>query len=114
MDKIAQHKQIVRSVFTYIASLIPSDNKVETQIITDDEHGHYVLFSVGWEQDDYREYAPFAHIDVKNDGKVWIQHDGTDLVIAQMLIDEGIAQSDIVLGFHAPFIRMLVPEFAAG
>ncbi|MEY3240389.1 MAG: hypothetical protein RIR11_1827 [Bacteroidota bacterium] len=114
MDKVAQYKQIVRSVFTYIASLIPSDNKVETQIITDDEHGHYVLFSVGWEQDDYREYAPFAHIDVKDDGKVWIQHDGTDLVIAQMLMDEGITQADIVLGFRAPFIRTLMPEFAAG
>jgi hypothetical protein len=52
------------------------------------------------------------HIDVKPDGKVWIQHDGTDLKVALMLYEKGIEKSDIVLAFHAVHRRELIPEFA--
>jgi hypothetical protein len=38
-----------------------------------------------------------------DDGKVWLQHDGTDLVIAEKLLAAGVEKMDIVLGFHAPF-----------
>jgi XisI protein len=113
MDKVKKYKTIVKKLVEYIASISPSDEKVETQLIVDDQHGHYLLYSVGWETD-YREYGAFVHIDVKSDGKVWLQHDGTDLRIALMLADEGIPKKDIVLGFHAPYRRELLPEFAMG
>lgn len=112
MDKTIKYKTIVRKVAEYIASISPSDANVETQLIIDDEHGHYLLYSVGWENDDYREYSSFVHLDVKPDGKVWIQHDGTDLKIALLLVEEGIPKSDIVLGFRAPYRRELMGEFA--
>ena len=111
MDKVKKHKAIVRKVVEYIASISPSDEHVETQLIADDEHGHYLLYSVGWENM-YREYGAFVHIDVKPDGKVWLQHDGTDLRVALMLVEEGISKKDIVLAFHAPHRRELMPEFA--
>lgn len=106
-----QHKAIVRKVVEEIAHMSPSDQQVETQLIVDDEHGHYLLFSVGWENA-HREYTPFVHIDVKPDGKVWLQHDGTDLKIALLLVEEGIPKDEIVLAFHAPYRRKLIPEFA--
>ncbi len=111
MDKVIKHKKIVRALVEYIASISPSDEHVATQLITDDEHGHYLLYSVGWETN-YREYSAFVHLDVKPDGKVWVQHDGTDLRIALMLVEEGIPKDNIVLGFHTPYRRELVPEFA--
>ncbi len=111
MDKIATYKKAVRKVVEEIAGMVPSDEKVETQLIMDDERGHYLCFSVGWENGDYREHSPFLHIDVKPDGKVWIQHDGTDLKVALLLADEGIPKSDIVLGFRAPFRRKYIPQF---
>jgi hypothetical protein len=114
MDKITNYKDIIRTLSQYIASISPSDANVETQLIMDDERGHYLLYSVGWENNDYREYAPFVHIDIKSDGKVWIQHDGTDLKIALMLVDKGIPKSDIVLGFRSPFRRQDISEFATG
>jgi XisI protein len=114
MDKVMNYKNIVRTLSQYIASISPSDANVETQLIMDDERGHYLLYSVGWENNDYREYAPFVHIDIKSDGKVWIQHDGTDLKIALMLVDKGIPKSDIVLGFRSPFRRQEISEFAVG
>jgi XisI protein len=42
MDKVSQYKKIVGEFASYIASISPSDDNVETQLITDDKHGHYL------------------------------------------------------------------------
>ena len=47
------------------------------------------------------------------DGKIWIQHDGTEVGIALELVKQGVPKHDIVLGFHAPFKRQFT-EFAIG
>lgn len=111
MDKLTTHKEIVRRVVTEIARMCPTDEQSETQLITDDEHGHYVLFSIGW-YNNKREYLPFVHLDVRPDGQVYVQHDGTDLVIAEWLVQEGIPKSEIVLAFHAPYRREDIEEYA--
>ncbi len=41
------------------------------------------------------------------DGKVWIQHDGTNRPVAEALLDEGIPREDIVLAFHPARLRHL-------
>jgi XisI protein len=112
MEKIEKHKKIVRKIAEEIAAMIPSDKEVETQLIADDEHGHYLISSVGWYNGQQRELNNFVHLDVKSDGKVWIQHDGTDLRIALILVENGIAKNEIVLGFHAPYRREMIPDFA--
>ena len=111
MDKLNQYRPIVKAIVTEIAEMTPSDENSETQLIMDDERGHYVLCSIGW-QNIIREYLPFVHIDLKPNGKVWIQHDGTDLKIALMLAEKGILKKDIVLGFQSLNRRKLLPEFA--
>ncbi len=111
MDKLNTYRAIIQAVVTEIAEMIPSDKNSETQLIMDREGGHYVLFSIGW-QGIMREYLPFVHIDIKPDGKVWIQHDGTDLKIALLLAEKGIAKHDIVLAFQSLNRRKLLPEFA--
>jgi XisI protein len=111
MDKVADYKKIVRDIVREVADMTPSDESTETQLIVDMEGGHFVLFSVGWYQNK-REYLPFVHLDVKSDGKIWIQHDGTDLVLAQWLLDKGVPKKDIVLAFHAPASREMIPDFA--
>jgi XisI protein len=113
MDKLNNYRSIIRTMVGEIAEMTPSDEKSETQLIMDDERGHYVLFSVGW-QDILREYLPFVHIDLKSNGKVWIQHDGTDLKIALWLVEKGIPKHDIVLAFQSLNRRKQLPEFAAG
>ena len=113
MDKVEQYKVAVAEIIQEIGDMTPSDEQVETQIIMDYERGHFILFSVGWIKKD-REHNPFVHIDVKEDGKVWLQHDGTDLKIALCLMEKGIEKKDIVLAFHSPARRKLIPEFAQG
>lgn len=114
MEKIDQHKSIVKQVVEEIYAMIPDDEQIETQLIEDETRGHYILAAVGWLNDTYRELNTFIHLDVKPDGKVWIQHDGTDQKIALMLIEKGIDKSDIVLAFHAPHRREMIAEFAQG
>lgn len=55
---------------------------------------------------------PFVHIDVTKEGKVWIQHDGTDLRITDQLAERGIPKKQIVIGFKPPQARALMEEYA--
>jgi hypothetical protein len=54
--------------------------------------------ALGW-QGNRRVHGCVIHIDLKGD-KVWLQHDSTDAEIAMELVERGIPQEDIVLGFH--------------
>jgi hypothetical protein len=111
MDKLTRHKAIVERLILEIAAMTPSDEQSETQTIIDNERGHYVLFSIGW-GNNRREYVPFVHLDVRADAKIHIQHDGTDLKIAMLLVEQGIQKSDIVLAFQSPSRRQFIPDFA--
>ena len=114
MDKVTKYKQIVRRVVEEVAALSPEvEDGIENQLITDDEHGHYLYFGVGWAKENSGWiYASFIHIDIKADGKVWLQHDGTDLRIADKLEVYGIPKSNIVIGFQAPAVRKYMKGYA--
>ena len=47
-------------------------------------------------------------MDIK-DGKVWIQHDGTEDGIAEELVEAGVPREHIVLAFHPPDVRKHTP-----
>ena len=83
---------------------------IEKQVIFDDERGHYLLMKVGW-RNSKSVYDTTFHIDVRPDGKVQVQRDNTDVIIVDDLLENGIPQSEIVLAFHAPFMRSQT-EFA--
>jgi hypothetical protein len=82
MDKVTKYKSIVREIALDTGRLGDSpDQTVQNQIILDQERGHYLLYFNGWEGSQ-RTYGCYFHVDVTEDGKVWVQHDGTDLRIA--------------------------------
>ncbi len=87
---------------------LPKD-EIESQIITDTEHDHYQITQVGW-KNERRIYGCVLHIDIK-DGKIWIQHNGTELDIADKLVKMSIPKNHIVIGFQSPFMRQHT-EFA--
>ncbi len=101
MDKVTKYKKAVRQLAEEVAQLgqLP-DDLIETQLITDDEHGHYLLYFSGWKEYE-RTYGCFFHVDVRLDGKVWLQYDGTDLILAEMLLEKGVPKEDLVIGFQA-------------
>ncbi len=104
MDKITSYKKIVKALANEIADLTPPDSQFEVARVLDDEHGHYLLYSLGW-QKNYRGYGCFFHVHVRPNGKVYVEHDGTDLVIVDLLEERGVATTDMVLAWHAPSLR---------
>ncbi|MGB0930228.1 MAG: XisI protein [Chitinophagales bacterium] len=106
MDKVKKYKTIAAEIVEKIRTRGTNSDKpmVIHQAVKDQEGGHFLLFYNGWKED-MRFYGCYLHIDVTEDGKVWLQHDGTDLIVAKQLEEKGIPKSDIVIGFHAPFMR---------
>ena len=67
--------------------------------------------ALGWERA-RRPRRVVIHLEIIN-GKVWIQEDNTDVIIAEDLELAGIPKSDIVLGFHPADVRPHT-EYAIG
>ncbi len=97
-------KEIIRNLANEIASFMPSDSQFEVIPIFDDNAGHYLLYTLGW-QNRYRGYGCFFHLHVKSNGIVYIENDGTNVVIADLLVERGIPQEEIVLAWLAPDMR---------
>jgi XisI protein len=75
-----------------------SYGQVSLYTVFDQEKDHYLLMAVGW-QGNQRIYAPLVHIDII-DGKLWIQHDGTERGVALDLEAGGVPKDRIVLVFQ--------------
>jgi hypothetical protein len=83
----------------------PSHGQIASEAIVDRERDHYEVMHVGWD-DERRVHGTVIHIDII-DGKIWIQHDGTDRPVAEELMAAGIPRDDIVLGFYPARVRHL-------
>ncbi len=103
MDKIRDYRDIVRQLILKYAQYKPANGDIQTEAVIDEERGHYELIDVGW-QGERRVHGSVIHIDIIGD-KVWLQHDGTNAVIADELVAAGIPQAAIVLGFRLPRVR---------
>ena len=110
MDQITTYREIVQSLLSEIGSYKNHSSEIETQLLFDTTRDHYQILKTGW-RGIKRTYGVSIHIDIK-DGKVWIQRNATDLLIAEMLVEKGIPKENIVLAFHAPYKRQYT-EFAA-
>ena len=109
MARLDEYRQYIETTIGKYGSCKPSYGDVEVQVIFDREHEHYQLVSVGWDGNE-RIRGCILHIDIK-DGKIWIQHDGTEVGVANELVEMGVPKHDIVLAFHAP-ARRKYTEFA--
>ena len=104
MEKVEKYKQIVRDIQSNTAAPANEGDGIQDVIIQDDKGGHYLILSNGW-KGSKRSYGIYFHIDVTPEGKVWLQYDGTDSIIGQQLLNEGVAKEDLVLGWIAPYRR---------
>lgn len=110
MAKVDLYRKYVQDVILRHAHHPLAYGDVETQTIFDRDHDHYQLVHAGWHQK-ARRYGCLIHIDIKDD-KVWIQYDGTEVGVANELVELGIPKDDIVLAYIAPYARQYT-EFAA-
>jgi hypothetical protein len=100
MDKLAKYRAIVKAIVERYGKFQSSVGNVETYAVCDGKTDNYLVIDVGWLAFG-RQHAMPIHIRLK-DGKVWVEWDGTDQEIVQQLIDAGVEENDIVLGFEKP------------
>ncbi len=100
---------LLKTIQDYAKRWTHTDDPIENIVIADTERGHFQFLRRGWKGDDYTFSAVF-HFDLI-DGKVWIQENRTDILIAEELVERGIPKTDIVLGLQPPSVRPLT-EYA--
>ena len=111
MARVENYQTYIEEIVKRYGSYKPAYGDVEVQTIFDRENHHYQLVTVGWNKDQ-RIRGCVLHIDIK-DEKIWIQHDGTEVGIANELVALGVPKEDIILAFHAPYKRQYT-GFAVG
>lgn len=112
MDRIAEYRDIIEKVLTEaLAFMGPTNTQgVEYKLMFDRERDSYAITAIGF--DGPRRVHRFViHLEIIN-GKVWLQADNTDLVIARDLERAGLMKNEIVLGFQEPKVRPYT-EYAA-
>jgi hypothetical protein len=103
---VEQYQQYIRHLLSeraQRASIPPNAQEYEVQSIFDAEHDRYQLLYVGW-RGNKRAFGCILYLEIK-DGKIWIQHDGTEEGIANRLVEMGVPKQDIILAFHEPGVR---------
>ncbi len=103
MDRVDRYRQIIRGVLEDYAAPRIRYGQITSEVVVDPAHDHYQLLNVGW-HDHRRVHGTVLHLDII-DGKIWIQHDGTDRPVARELESAGVPKEDIVLAFHPPHMR---------
>ncbi|HAG85867.1 MAG TPA: XisI protein [Cyanobacteria bacterium UBA12227] len=103
---VEQYRQYIRQLLSERAQRASRQRtapEYQVQTVFDTEQDHYQLLYVGW-RGNKRDFGCILHVDIK-DGKIWIQHDGTEEGLANRLVEMGVPKQDIVLAFHEPEIR---------
>jgi hypothetical protein len=112
MDKLSLYRQLIQEALIERAKMRSPNDPIASKTIFDREGDHYQMVNLGWKNNSTRVYGCAIHVDII-DGKIWIQQDGTEDAIAEQLVEQGIPQQDIVLGYQAPHMRKYT-EFGIG
>ena len=105
MDRIEKYSSLIVRLLEEYASVKPANlDQQEYQIMADNTRNHFQLISMGWQKERFF-YNVILHLDIKENGKIWLQVNNTDWNIADTLIENGVLITDIVLGFISPNMR---------
>lgn len=103
MDKLDYYRRCIQTLLRDYAATPIANGDIESQTVFDLAQDRYQIVDVGWDGD-RRVHGCIIHLDIKG-GKIWVQHNSTELQIAHKLAAMGIPKEDIILGFQAPYVR---------
>ena len=109
MDKLNYYRQLIEQVLTEHSQRQPFNGEIEVQLLLNQQQADYQVWYLGWDGDD-RIHHCLIHVRLKN-SKIWVENDDTEVGIANELIEQGVPQQEIVLAYHAPYLRHF-SEFA--
>lgn len=103
MDRLSNYRETIKKILTEHSQLKLAYGEVEMQLLFDENHDRYQVLRAGWLKKS-RVYGVLIHIDIKED-KLWIQYDGTEIGVANQLVEAGIPHQAIVLAYQPPLMR---------
>ena len=109
METLDHYRQIIQDILDEYSTHKPAYGDVVLEVILDREHDRYQLVCTGWSKQ-RRIYGSMIHIDLKGN-KIWIENDGTEVGVANLLVERGVDKKNIVLAYQAPYLRQYT-EFA--
>jgi hypothetical protein len=112
MEKLEKYRTYIQQILLeYSEKNKPAYGDIEVQTIFDKERDHYQIVYIGWKRQRWI-HTCVLHLDIK-EGKIWLEWNGTEIDIAEKLVDLGVDKKDIVIGFHTPFMRKFT-DYAVG
>ena len=103
MDSIMRDATIIEQTLCEAARFFAFPDKFETVTVFDRENRRFLIMDEGWEGFE-RIHRVWAHLEIR-DGKIWIQEDRAQDVLAVALMAAGIPKEQIVLAFQHPARR---------
>jgi hypothetical protein len=107
MDRVKAYIKIVRQVLQDYYQLYQTIEDAKTVSIIDPSTHHYQILQTGWDSQHRRIYT-ILHLSIQNE-KVYIHNDPTEEGIANILVQQGIPPSDIILEYQPPTLRSYTP-----
>ncbi len=103
MDTRVNYVKIAKHVLAEYVDFYNQGGGEPLRLVFDDNRQSYLVLSFGWWGKKYIHSATI-HLDIRGD-KIWIQNDHTEDGIATDLLEAGVPNEDIVLGFRHPKVR---------
>ncbi len=104
MDTLKKYKDHITEIITRYANRKPANRPdVGYQLVVDEKRLQFILLALGWHEREYIHNWIF-HLQLK-DGKIWIHEDLSDPGIKVLLMERGVPESDIILGFMPEYER---------
>ena len=105
MDKkVKKYQKAILRILSEYAEIKYSNVAGDNQLVADKDNHRFLIMTVGWQKNQFVHDCPM-HFDII-DGKIWVQTNMTEWNVGEMLEEQGVPKSDIVLGFLAPSTRV--------
>ncbi len=105
MDKTLKYQKIIIDLLNEFSEFWQSKRGVKNQVMADKDNHIYQLTMFGWQNGKRYVHLIAFHLEIIN-GKIWIHQNNTEAMIADELMEKGVAREDIVLGFIEPEARV--------
>jgi XisI protein len=113
MGKIT-FKRNEKIVIDWLKAFINERNgnaNTQYQLLIDKSTHQYQVLRMSWDTPNELDISIVFLFEIKQDGKIWILANNTDISIAYELMISGVSNRQIVLGFYSAALREL-SEFA--
>lgn len=98
MEKTIKYQKAILELFEEYDKFWGQSGGLQNRIIADTQHNAFVMISFGWQNEEKYVHLLCFDIEIIN-GKVWVYENNTEALIADELIEKGVAAEDIILGF---------------